>query len=167
MKVPVFEEIEIKSRDEKSLKLKMKKVKAGTVPLYIDCMEMAEFELEEFAEKLNNVLSEMNIHPLFPYPIYLINDKVLNNSHFLILPTEEELPLFYRKKTARLKNKEQSLLNKVDLNSERIRNKNIEADLKFIKDRSHLQKELFNLNKKETFLLKVQEQLAKSIREEM
>ena len=166
MKVPTYQEITDFSGDKKSLKASLTKAGAGHNPLYFDCEAMTATQINEFSQALFETLQEIYINPLFPYPIYLLNSKVTGTEHFLCIKSEEDLPSFFMQKQSRLKNKEQAILTKVQITSEKTRNINITEKVNFVRQRSKKQKEIFKLEKELKFLENVREKLARSIREE-
>jgi hypothetical protein len=154
MKIPIFEEIPIEEINAEQLKIMVSSSKIGRVPCYINLSQQKKEKIAEVIITLEQLLLENNLHPAFPYPLYLIvtNDP---NSFIPWVHSVKELPEYFFKKVKRPTNKEISLLNKLSIRSEKIRNLCNYKILNEFKQTALEQKMLFSKTKHLYFLEKL------------
>jgi hypothetical protein len=154
MKIPIFEEIPIEEINAEQLKIMVSSSKIGRVPCYINLSQQKKEKIAEVIITLEQLLLENNLHPAFPYPLYLIvtNDP---NSFIPWVHSVKELPEYFFKKVKRPTNKEISLLNKLSIRSDKIRNLGNYKLLNEFKQTALEQKMLFSKTKHLYFLEKL------------
>lgn len=72
MKIPIFEEISLEDLNAEQLKILASASKIGRVPCYINLSQLKKDNVNEIIINLEQLLLENNLHPAFPYPLYLI-----------------------------------------------------------------------------------------------
>ena len=100
---------------------------------------------------LEQIILEHSLHPLFPYPLYIVTDKAVKS----ILPrarTVKDLPEHYFKKIKRPNNKELQLLNKLSLKVDKIKNLELYKIITEFKNSTEAQRQLYNETKELYFL---------------
>lgn len=153
MKIPIFEEILIEDKDPQVLYEKIKESKVGKVPIFINLNDLKKDEKLDLIANLKNIFLELNLNPRFPYPFYLLTDKV-SDDYFPQAQTIKELPDHFFKKVKRPNNKELQLLNKLGLKVEKIRNLDSNKIMEGIQDAAYPQKKLYQ-NTKELYFLEL------------
>jgi hypothetical protein len=151
IKIPVFEEIVINDFTEDKLRDTIAQSRIGKVPCYINLISLNKAEIEAFIITLELILLEYNIHPRFPYPLYIISPAPLKS----ICPwvrSLKDLPDHYFKRVKRASNKELQLLNKLSLKVDKIKNLELYKIINELKSSAASQKELF-LKTKELYFL--------------
>lgn len=160
MKIPIFEEIILKDTSVLGLNSLLEDSKIGRVPCYINLTELKAEELTSFLEKLEELLLEANLHPHFPYPLYLITTKEIKGL-FPNVRSVKELPEHYFKKVKRPSNKETILLNKLSLKVDKINNLNLYSLIESLKQSSTSEKDLYNETKELYFYERLNDLLEK------
>ena len=151
IKIPVFEEIVLKDFNEESLRNLIGESRVGKVPCYISLIGHSKAELEGFIINLELILLEFNIHPQFPYPLYIVSQVPLKS----ICPwvrTLKDLPDHYFKRVKRPNNKELQILNKLSLKVDKVKNLELYKIMNELNSSALSQKELF-LKTKELYFL--------------
>jgi len=158
MKIPIFEEIPVEDINAEQLRIMVSSSKIGRVPCYINLSLQRKEKITEIIITLEQLLLENNLHPAFPYPLYLIvaNDP---NSFIPWVQSVKDLPEFFFKKVKRPTNKEISLLNKIGIRADKIRNLGNYKILNEFKQTALEQKKLFNDTKHLYFLEKLNHKL--------
>lgn len=159
MKIPIFEEVMIKSYDEGSLRLRFQRTRVGKTPAYV---LLHHLNIDELSEALNNmatVLKDLKIHPHFPYPFYVITKLIDDHPLFPIAGTVAELPRHYFKKIKRPTKKESALLNKVGILANKISNISLYERNKDIEKYKIDQRELYRATKELNFYETILEDL--------
>lgn len=149
MKIPVFEEIIFESDNVDHLREKILNSKIGKVPTYINIGEKKKDERISFLIDLKNIFLSENLNPRFPYPCYVITEK-LSEDYFPQALSVKELPDHFFKKVKRPNNKEVQLLNKLGLKVEKIKNLDMNKIMEGIKDTAYSQRKLYQ-NTKELY----------------
>ena len=121
-RIPNYAEITVESYEVFELTEKLKEQGIGEVPLYINVSALNEELTKKALQNIAQSLILLNLHPFFPYPLYVITDKIGQHDVLPIIPSIDELPAHFNNKIKRLKQKEQLLLNKVRLKSNRLSN---------------------------------------------
>ncbi len=151
MKIPIFEELLLKSSSMKDIQLLVEDSRIGKVPCYINLTTSPSNELEELIQNLAQVILEASLHPRFPYPFYIITTKPIR-SIFPSVRSVKELPEHYFKKIKRPNNKELQLLNKLSLKVDKIKNLELYNLIDSLKESSDSQRLLYKETKELHFL---------------
>jgi hypothetical protein len=151
MKIPIFEEIILKGHSSTEIHASLEDSRIGKVPAYINLHQVKNDDLETLVMNLEQVILEIQAHPRFPYPLFLITRKSL---HSLIptVRTVSELPEHYFRKVKRPNNKELQLLNKLSLKVDKIKNLELYKVMEKFKESAEAQKKLYQETKELFFL---------------
>jgi hypothetical protein len=158
MKIPIFEELLLSEMTIEQLRATVSDSRIGRVPCYLNLSGLKKEETERLVLNLEQIVLEHNIHPLFPYPLYLISLNPIK-SIFPSVRTVKDLPEHYFKKIKRPSNKELQLLNKIYLKVDKIKNLELYKILNEFKDTSETQRILYNETKELYFLETLNEKL--------
>jgi hypothetical protein len=158
MKIPIFEEIILKTLTVEELTLFVKDSKIGKVPTYLNLSSLKKPEMDRLIINLEHLILENKIHPLFPYPLYIISTLPIT-SIFPWARSVKELPEHYFKKIKRPNNKELQLLNKLYLKINKIQNLELYKNVSDFKNSSENQRELYNQTKELYFLENIHDEL--------
>jgi hypothetical protein len=154
MKIPIFEEILLSDMTVDKLKMVVLDSRIGKVPCYINLSNLTNLKKEEresLVLNLEQIILENNLHPLFPYPLYIVSDLPIRS----IIPSVKavkELPEHYFKKVKRPNNKELQLLNKLSLKVDKIKNLELYKIINEFKGSTTSQRQLYNETKELYFL---------------
>jgi hypothetical protein len=151
MKIPIFEEIRIEEMTAEKLRIMVSDSRIGKVPCYINLGHLKKEETEALVLNLENIVLENNLHPLFPYPLYIVSNFALK-CLFPTVRTVKDLPEHYFKKIKRPNNKELQLLNKLSLKVDKIKNLELYKIINEFKSSSTGQRKLYNATKELHFL---------------
>lgn len=151
MKIPIFEEILFENFLDETISENLKASKIGKVPTFINLTELKKSEKDEIILKLKAQFLYLNLNPRFPYPCYLITEKV-SDSYFPTCLTVKELPDHFFKKVKRPNNKEVQLLNKLGLKVEKIKNLDLNRINDELQDTAYSQRKLYQYTKELYFL---------------
>ncbi len=146
MKLPVFEELDITSlREPHALKAKLIHSNVGKCPIYIPATALTKNELIEFIEALDQAMKEMDISLKFPYPLYVIAEAPYKgiNTEINFIKSIEALPKFYFKKLRRPRNKENTIMAKLQMLSEKISSIKVDNKTKRILHEFSLQDQIY------------------------
>ncbi|EQC50784.1 hypothetical protein [Bacteriovorax sp. DB6_IX] len=160
MKVPTLEEIKLTSAEMSEIKNLLIKSKVGLAPKYTDLSHLGRERLNEILTILEIVFKDINIHPKFPYPFYIINGNTDVSSFFPVVKGFEDIPEYFQVEVKRVTNKEQKLLDKIEVICSQVHNENIENRLHEYKMNILPQKFIKSLAKEGLFLEKVLENLS-------
>ena len=160
MKLPVFEEVKTTDFSVPVLVKLLHRAGAGRSAIYIH-LSAKEVELANSqADAVVSAFEQLGLHPNLPYPCYVISPVLKFHAILNVVPLEQNLPSHFRQKTKKLKNKEQSLLNRVKLVSDKITNLDLTELDKAVKAEMKEHKKLYKLTRETHFL----EMLLKSIK---
>ncbi len=151
MKIPIFEEILLKSSSLEDIHEMVDDSRIGKVPCYINLSAYSSDDLEDVVMNLEQVILENALHPRFPYPLYIITARSVK-SLFPSVRSVKELPEHYFKKVKRPNNKELQLLNKLSLKVDKIKNLELYKISQDLKDTADSQKKLYVETKELYFL---------------
>ncbi len=151
MKIPIYEEILIDNFDIENIKIQIEESRIGQVPAYINLAGMKKQEIEILVANLEQILVDLNLHPNFPYPLYLIT-PTRPKTFLNCVNSVKELPDHFFKKVKRPTNKEIYLLNKLSIKVEKIKNLDLYNLLNKLDDDS-ISQELLFLETKELYFL--------------
>lgn len=152
MKLPVFEEVKTSDFSVSALEKLLHQTGAGKTPL---CIHLDATEPQSALEQANNIakaLTQLGIHPQLPFPCYLISPVLQGHSELPVVALEQDLPSHFRKKTKRLKNKEQSILNRVRLVADKLNNQNLPQLDEGLKLEMKEHRKLYKLTRETHFL---------------
>jgi hypothetical protein len=146
MKIPIFEEILLSEMTTEKLRVIVSDSRIGKVPCYLNLTSLKKDEMERLILNLEQIILEHNLHPLFPYPLYIVS-SIPAKSIFPWVRTVKDLPEHYFKKIKRPNNKELQLLNKLSLKVDKIKNLELYKIINEFKDSSESQRNLYNETK--------------------
>ena len=161
MKIPIFEEILLNELSKEKIRILISDSRIGKVPCYINLSNFKKSDIEELVMNLEQLILEKNLHPLFPYPLYIVTDFNLNT----IIPktrTVKDLPDHYFKKVKRPNNKELQLLNKLSIKVDKIKNLELYKVISNFRHTAVMQKKLYNETKELYFLENLYTQLCEN-----
>lgn len=151
MKIPIFEEILLSEMTAEKLRIIVSDSRIGKVPCYLNLTSLKKDEIEKLIVNLEQIILEHNLHPLFPYPLYVVTPFAVK-SIFPTVRSVKELPEHYFKKIKRPNNKELQLLNKLSLKVDKIKNLELYQIINEFKRSSESQRKLYNETKELYFL---------------
>lgn len=151
MKIPIFEEILLSEMTAEKLRIIVSDSRIGKVPCYLNLTSLKKDEIENLIVNLEQIILEHNLHPLFPYPLYIVTPFAVR-SIFPTVRSVKELPEHYFKKIKRPNNKELQLLNKLSLKVDKIKNLELYQIINEFKRSSEPQRKLYNETKELYFL---------------
>lgn len=151
MKIPIFEEILLSEMTAEKLRIIVSDSRIGKVPCYLNLTSLKKDEIENLIVNLEQIILEHNLHPLFPYPLYIVTPFAVR-SIFPTVRSVKELPEHYFKKIKRPNNKELQLLNKLSLKVDKIKNLELYQIINEFKRSSISQRKLYNETKELYFL---------------
>lgn len=125
MKLPVFEEVKTSDFSVTVLLKLLHRYGAGKSPLFVHLTATNPETATIQADHIAKALRELGVHPQLPFPCYVITGQIKGHSELLVVSEEKFLPSHFNKKAKRLKNKEQSLLNRVRLVADKITNQDL------------------------------------------
>lgn len=163
MKIPIFEEIILRSFVPQDLQESIKESRIGKVPAYINLSEVKSEDLESIVMNIEQAILEMGSHPRFPYPLFLITRKSVNGLMPMVRSVRE-LPEHYFKKVKRPNNKEMQLLNKLSLKVDKIKNLELYKIMEQLKDSADAQKKLYQETKELYFLESINTKLTPKVK---
>lgn len=159
MKLPVFEEVKTSDFSVTALLKLFHRHGAGKCPLYIHLNANDSTTANEQADHILRALKELGVHPKLPFPCYVISPHLMNHPELPHTSEEKFLPSHFYKKAKRLKNKEQSLLNRVRIVADKLTNQDILEINNAVENEMSEHKRLHKLTKETHFL----EQLLKGL----
>lgn len=160
MKLPVFEEVKTTDFSVPVLVKLLHRAGAGRSAIYIHLTAKDIEQAQIQADSIVQAFEQLSVHPNLPYPCYIISPVLKYHSVLNVVPLEQNLPSHFRQKTKRLKNKEQSLLNRVKLVSDKITNLDLTQLDQTVRTEMKEHKKLYKLTRETHFL----EMLLKSIK---
>ena len=158
MKIPIFEEIILSDHTPHKMKSHLEESRVGTVPTYINLSQIKKEDTITLVQHLEDIFSELNFHPRFPYPTYIVT-KFSFDSIFPLVKTARELPEHFFKKVKRANNKELQLLNKLSLKVDKINNLELIRITEQFNETRFTQRKLYELSKELHFLETINEQI--------
>lgn len=151
MRVPIFEELILSDFFDLNLEEIFKSKKVGCRPLYITMYDLTFEETSKQVSKIEDTLKTLMIHPVFPYPLYIVTKFDLFDTKLLTSKDVNTLPAFFFKKLKRLKKKEIELLEKCSLLVSKINNRDIYSHIESINTNYIPTKNLYDLCKESYF----------------
>lgn len=151
MKIPIFEEILLSEMTAEKLRIIVSDSRIGKVPCYLNLSLLKKDEITDLIINLEQIILDHNLHPLFPYPLYIVS-PVSIKSIFPMVRTVKDLPEHYFKKVKRPNNKELQLLNKLSLKVDKIKNLELYQIVNSFKQSTESQRKLYNETKELYFL---------------
>lgn len=159
MKLPVFEEVKTSDFSVTVLLKLLHRYGAGKSPLFVHLTANDPETAKMQADHIAKALRELGVHPQLPFPCYVITTQIKNHSDLTVVSEEKLLPDHFHKKPKRLKNKEQSLLNRVRLVADKLTNQDlVELDKQMNKEMEE-HRNLYRATRENHFL----EQLVKGL----
>lgn len=151
MKIPIFEEILLNEMSAEKLRIIVSDSRIGKVPCYLNLTSIKIDEIKNLIINLEQVILDHNLHPLFPYPLYIVTPFAVK-SIFPTVRTVKDLPEHYFKKIKRPNNKELHLLNKLSLKVDKIKNLELYKIINDFRRTTESQRKLYNETKELYFL---------------
>jgi hypothetical protein len=151
MRIPIYEELILDDYSEEYLRGALSKSKIGQVPMYTSFHNISAKERPTAAMNIELIMKELNIHPNYPYPFYIISETPLRSIIISVFDVVESLPSHYFKRAKRLKNKELALLNKTTLLAEKVINNDLYEKVNDLKEGYEGQKLLYRKSKELSF----------------
>jgi hypothetical protein len=159
LKLPVLHKVEIEKFELGAVLTALKKEYAGEVPCVIT-LELEDIgEIKDALEIIVIALSTLNIHPRFPYPLYIITDKIQHHPDLCLIKKAEDIPEHFVKRLKKIKGREQALLNKTQTILERIQNHPVSEEHEYIKHYFHGRRELKDLSHQVYFFERILKKL--------
>ena len=155
MRVPIIEEIIINTLGPEHLKEILSKSKVGRAPVYVDLDQLSRSRLIDVLEDIEDALYALNISPIFPYPFYVITKHENIKSAFPFISDISQLPTYFPRTSQRITNKEQKLLDKIEIICSQIQNQDVAQRLEDYKVSIMPQKLIKQLAKESMFLEKI------------
>jgi hypothetical protein len=160
MRVPTLEEIKLTTAEISDLKALFTKAKVGNTPVYTDLSHLGRTRLTEVLTVMELVLKDLNINPKFPYPYYIINGNTEVSSILPIVKKFEDIPSYFQVEVKRVTNREQKLLDKIEVICSQIQNEDVEQRLHEYKMNILPQKFIKSLAKESLFLEQILDDLS-------
>lgn len=161
MNLPILTEIEIHDYAVQSLIEKFKKHEVGQKPCFFELQLKQASLIESALDNIMAALEVMGVDPRFPYPLFIITPFVKKFLDMPILSDVSKLPSHFRCKVQRLNNKEQALLKKTNMLSNKIQNHEISNITVHIKSESSSRRMLVETCQENEFLESILESLQK------
>ena len=159
MRIPIYEELIIEDFSLIALKQTLAQYKVGLIPMYTSFHTLSPKERAAAALNIETVLIELDTHPLFPYPFYIVSETPIKGISISIFSKVQDLPSHYFKKVKRLKPKELQLLSKVSLLSEKVINNDLYRKDIILAEGNNNQLLLYRTTKELSFYEKILENL--------
>ncbi len=151
MKLPIFEIITILDFSTEAIVKQISLHKLGQTPLAFDLRNISPANHLEAAQNIADQLHDFGVRAYFPYPLFVISRHLNDFNEIPVVKNKTQLPSHFVKRSKRLKNKEASLMNKVQLLSEKIENYNATKKLEELKKIMKSNKKLYDLSKELNF----------------
>ena len=142
-KIPQLREIVVKTNEDVGEFPKMLlKNGIGNAPLAINLKKLDNNQLKKFLEHLEEFLKKLDVHPSWPYPVYIITNIIKGHPSFEVITDIKEAPIHYQiDYDQRPSSKDVQLLQKIYLMNRKIKNL-------FPRDKDMEIKKIFKHNKK-------------------
>ena len=151
MKVPGLLQLELDRHDPVDMEEKIQAADVGMRPVYIQAEELSESELERFLTVLLKILQTCNIDPHFPYPCYIVSDKIHRHTHFPILKSTPLLPGHFKVRAKKVNHQEQVLQHKAKILAEKIHHRPLLEHRQDVKKEFASRRELYQLCRETQF----------------
>jgi len=158
---PTLREILITcTQDINDLPRLLNEANAGSSPIVLNVESLSVENISKFLNLLYPLLKEINLHPQFPYPLFILTDKIPVHPHFIIINSLKDIPAHYQfKHEKKLTPREISLMRTTYLHNKKIKNLGPfekEADLQtYFKPCKTLHNKIKELDYYETLLKKI------------
>lgn len=159
MKYSSIESVVLKENNLLEIKNIFIKNKVGLSPCYIDMSDFDFAKTQAFITTMELVIKDMNISPLFPYPCYIITKYNSIMTTFPILEDLKQIPEFFKVQLNRITNKEQKLVDKIEIIKSQIQNEEVTKRLDDYRVNIMPQKMIKSLCKEGMFLEKILNQI--------
>ncbi len=157
MKLPVLKEIQLPSfKNTEVIQNILLKEKAGDHPCYFIIPET--FNLEQISQLLallEEIFHELRIHPILPYPFYVITKKVNHHPFFPILTHPNKITSYYSPRTSKFIPMENTSLEKIGLHLEKAKYSQIAHKMFFLRDGAQEKKRLYQLAHENSYYAKI------------
>ena len=160
MKLPVFEEVKTTDFSVPVLIKLLHRAGAGRSAIFFHLSAKDPEQAKTQADAVVQAFEQLGLHPNLPYPCYIISSVLKFHPVLNVVALEQNLASHFRQKTKRLKNKEQSLLNRVKLVADKLTNLDLIDLDQVVKSEMKEHKKLYKLTRETHFL----EMLLKSMK---
>ena len=119
-----------------------------------------EPEPQQKLQALEDYLRQKKIHPLFPYPIYIITKQEIYSEQINIIKDEAQLPEYFMIPDRKLDLQEKKIFYKVSILAEKVRNVSLGEKFQLLKTERDTTKKLFMVSREAQYyenLLKLME----------
>tara|TARA_R110000868_G_scaffold411568_1_gene705392 strand:- start:3717 stop:4199 length:483 start_codon:yes stop_codon:yes gene_type:complete len=151
MKLPVFEEVKTSDFSLSILMKHLHRAGAGKSPIYIHLEPTDPVLARDQADSVYEALVGLDVHPQLPFPCYIITPALRGHDYLPHAKAEQDLPSHFRKKSKRLKNKEQSLLNRVRLVADKLTNQDLPQLDAIVNEEMSEHKKLYKVTRESHF----------------
>lgn len=159
MRIPVFEEIVIRNAQYDHLYKTLLQSNVGIVPSYINTHLVKREEINSLIPNIVKILTELNIYPYFPYPLYVVSSSLADAKVIPVVRSIKDLPNHFFARVKRLKGREVKLLNKDRMLSSKISNVPLFVKHFQLKSLLNTQNDLYDKCKEIDFYQKIIQQL--------
>ena len=150
--LPVITEIEIHDFEIRNLTQAFKKNEVGNRPCFLELNLKQRKHIEPALDNIMAALEIIGVDPRFPYPLYIITPVVRKFLDLPLLSDRSKLPKHFFCKTQKLNSKEQSLLKKTKVVSQKIGNNEISNITIHIQSKSNTRRLLSEVCQENEFL---------------
>jgi hypothetical protein len=159
MAIPLLEELQLKQYDQDYLMEVLTRSRINKAPVFIKLKTEDRGEAIEQLKNLRESLRKLKIHPRFPYPIYILTALFDYYDDFIVMRDEKEITSHFKIKSKRPNNREQLILNKVNLVVEKVNNLDIDGRYQSVIDNKESVKKLYKLSKESWYYEKILREL--------
>ncbi len=117
----------------------------GKAPLFLSLLDNDQMETFSILEQISCSLAKSNVHPVIPYPIYILSE--FNNVHpsFVTHKCLEDIPDYFLQNKEKGEENKIQTLNNIKNITYKLNNLNIESKLSMIKTKLKRTKKLHHL----------------------
>lgn len=160
IKQPVFTEFKFDyPTDINRINTLLKESHCGDAPLFFNLKKIPNEDSYNLLDMIENFMRKNSINPKIPYPFFIVSNTINDHDFFLTVRNENELPLFFLKKSARTTKKDQNLLAKKDFHLKRLRCIDIEEKVSQLRRKSRGMKVISDLSHEYLFLSRLKDKL--------
>ena len=155
MKLPIIKELKISNNTVDFLTFMLKKNRIGRTPLYIDLLTYDYNKTVKILKHLRIAISKIGVNPRFPYPLYIITDKLCHYYNLPLVTNKKNLFSYYIKQGRNLNRREILILSKLYILLEKINNNNVTKEHSFIKTQSKKRRFLKDISYESSLYYKI------------
>ena len=163
MKIPVLHNIDLASFHKNNIMKALMDAHTSENPVSIQISAgVSNSKALEILDMLDEILIDLKINPILPYPIFIIYPHKISHSKVVIFKTSKELTEYYVLKIKKLKKRESHLLTKVKMLTTRINNYRLNNNIEIIKSKSIVHRKLKNACMERAFYSTILEDIRKN-----